>query len=284
MRFIIPFFIIFFIISSCSTPEKRPDGQMLMDANKRIETGIKEYKKQSFLGAERNFYWALDSYILLDNREGQVSAFLSLGTLYLTQDKMKEAFSMFTKALEISVELNNRLLRIDALSSLAGLYLLTEELSKAKEAISQGLKLAKKEGGRRKATLLNHLGNLNIKEGNPINAEKIIRESLSLNEDIDNKEGMSANYFNLGLVNLDKGDHKQAGSFFKKALTLDKYLEKPAMIARDLEKLGDIAEIVEQKKEALLYYERSLLIYQQLKDDKGLRRLSRKINDIKKQN
>ena len=280
MRFIIPFFIIFFIISSCSTPEKRADGQMLKEANKRIETGIKEYKKQSFLGAERNFYWALDSFILLDNREGQASAFLSLGTLYLTQDKMKEAFSMFTKALDISTEVNNRLLRIDALSSLAGLYLLTEEFSKAKEAISQGLRLAKKEGGRRKATLLNHLGNLNIKEGNPMNAEKILGESLSLNKGIDNKEGMSANYFNLGLVNLYNGDPKQAGSFFKKALTIDKYLEKPAMIARDLEKLGDVAEITGQKKEALSYYERSLLIYQQLKDNKGLRRLSKKINDV----
>ena len=280
MRFIIPFFIILFLISSCSAPEKRPDDQMLKDANKRIETGIKEYKKRSFLAAERNFYWALDSFILLDNREGQASAFLSLGTLYLTQDKMKEAFSMFTKAHDISVELNNRLLRIDSLSSLAGLYLLTEEFSKAKEVISQGLKLVKKEGGRRKATLLNHLGNLNIKEGDSLSAEKILVESLSLNEDIGNKEGMSANYFNLGLVNLDKGDHMQAGSFFKKALTLDKKLEKPAMIARDLEKLGDVAEIVEQKKEALSYYERSLLIYQQLKDDKGLRRLSKKINDV----
>ena len=280
MRFIITFFIILFVISSCSTPEKRADGQMLKEANKRIETGIKEYNKQSFLGAERNFFWALDSFILLDNREGQASAFLSLGTLYLTQDKMKEAFSMFTKALDISTEVNNRLLRIDALSSLAGLYLLTEEFSKAKEAISQGLRLAKKEGGRRKATLLNHLGNLNIKEGNPMNAEKILGESLSLNKGIDNKEGMSANYFNLGLVNLYNGDPKQAGSFFKKALTIDKYLEKPAMIARDLEKLGDVAEITGQKKEALSYYERSLLIYQQLKDNKGLRRLSKKINDV----
>ena len=284
MRFIVPFFIIFFIISSCSVPEKRPDSQMLKEASKRIETGIKEYKKQSFLGAERNFYWALDSYILLDNREGQVSAFLSLGTLYLTQNKMKEAFSMFTKALDISVELNNRLLRIDSLSSLAGFYLLTEELSKAKEAISQGLKLAKKEGGRRKATLLNHLGNLKIKEGDPIEAEKILHESLSLNESIDNKEGKSANYFNLGLVNLDKGDHKQAGSFFKKALTLDKYLEKSGLIARDLEKLGDVTEITGQKKEALSYYERSLLIYQQLNDNKGLKRVSQKIDGIRKQN
>ena len=280
MRFSIPFFIIFFIISSCSAPERKPDGQMLKEANKRIETGIKEYKKQSFLDAERNFYWALDSYILLDNREGQASVFLSLGTLYLTQDKMKKASSMFTKALDISVELHNRLLRIDSLSSLAGLYLLTEERSKAKEAISQGLKLAKKDGGRRKATLLNHLGNLNIKEGNLMNAEKIIRESLSLNEGIDNKEGMSANYFNLGLVNLGNGDYTQASSSFKKALTLDKHLEKPAMIARDLEKLGDIAEIVEQKKKALSYYERSLLIYQQLNDSKGLKRLSKKIKDI----
>ena len=123
MRFIVPVFMILFILSSCSAPEKRAGGQVLEEANKRIETGIKEYKKLSFLAAEKNFYWALDSYILLDNREGQAAVFLSLGTLYLRQGKTKEAFSMFTKALEISVELNNRPFRIDALSSLAGLYL-----------------------------------------------------------------------------------------------------------------------------------------------------------------
>jgi len=284
VRFIVPIFMIIFIFSSCSAPEKRAGGQMLKEANKRIETGIKEYKKQSFLGAEKNFYWALDSYMLLDNREGQASAFLSLGTLYLTQGKMKEAFSMFKKALDISVELNNQPLRIDALSSLAGLYLLTEELSKAKEAISQGLKMAKTRLIRRKATLLNHLGNLKIKEGDPIEAEKILHESLSLNESIGNKEGKSANYFNMGLVNLKKENHKQAGSYFKKALTLDKHLEKPGLIARDLEKLGDVTEITGQKKEAFSYYERSLLIYQQLNDNKGLKRVSQKIDGIRKQN
>ena len=192
---------------------------------------------------------------------------------------------MFKKALDISVELNNQPLRIDALSSLAGLYLLTEELSKAKEAISQGLKMAKKTRLiRRKATLLNHLGNLKIKEGDPIEAEKILHESLSLNESIGNKEGKSANYFNMGLVNLKKENHKQAGSYFKKALTLDKHLEKPGLIARDLEKLGDVTEITGQKKEAFSYYERSLLIYQQLNDNKGLKRVSQKIDGIRKQN
>jgi len=203
MRFIVPVFMILFILSSCSAPEKRTGGWMLEEANKRIETGIKEFKKQSFAEAEKDFYWALDSYILLDNREGQAAVFLSLGTLYLTQAKMKEAFSMFKKALDISVELNNHPLRIDALSSLAGLYLLTEELSEATEAISQGLELAKEAGlKRRKATL----------------------------------------------------------------------------------KLGDVSKITGQKKEAFSYYERSLLIYQQLNDNKGLKRLSQKIKDIRKQN
>jgi len=56
------------------------------------------------------------------------------------------------------------------------------------------------------------------------------------------------------------------------------------LIARDLEKLGDVSEITGQKEEAFSYYERSLLIYQQLNDNKGLKRLSKKINDIRKQN
>jgi len=193
------------MLSSCSAPEKRTGGWMVEEANKRIERGIKEFKKQSFAEAEKDFYWALNSYILLDNREGQAAVFLSLGTLYLTQAKIKEALPMFKKALDISVEVNNHPLHIEALSSLAGLYLLTGELSKAREAISQGMELSKKARlRRREATLLNHLGNLKIKEGDPTGAEKILRESLSLNEDIDNKEGKSANYFNLGLVNLAK--------------------------------------------------------------------------------
>jgi len=67
-------------------------------------------------------------------------------------------------------------------------------------------------------------------------------------------------------------------------LALDKHIEKPDMIARDLEKLGDVSEITGQTEEAFSHYERSLLIYQQLNDNKGLKRLSKKIEDIKKQN
>jgi len=81
-------------------------------------------------------------------------------------------------------------------------------------------------------------------------------------------------------VKLATGKYRETHTYFKKVLTLDKQMEKPGLIARDLEKLGDVSEITGQRQEALSYYKRSILIYQQLKGNEDLERLSKKIKAI----
>jgi hypothetical protein len=60
-------------------------------------------------------------------------------------------------------------------------------------------------------------------------------------------------------------------------------MEKPSLIARDLEKLGDVAKITGQREKAVSYYDRSTQIYRQLEKSKELERL-RKTEGIPAQN
>jgi len=275
----ITIFITLIAFASCSSSEKKVETNWISkDADRRMEQGINDFNSRFFEKAERDFFLALRSYILLDNQYGQASAYLNLGSLNMIRQQPDQALPMFRNAFDIATKINDQALRLDALSGLAGLYISIEDLTKAEELISQGLQLTgKTDSPRQEATLLNHLGTLNLKKGDYQSAERNLNDALKLNQRIENKAGESANYFNLGLVNMALQDYQTAASYFNQSLNINKELEKPDYIAKDLEKLGDVALQTNQKEEALSYYTRASLILQQLKNEKELERLTKKI-------
>ncbi|MBN1847047.1 MAG: tetratricopeptide repeat protein [Deltaproteobacteria bacterium] len=279
MRNIIITVLVLIILVSCSSSEKKVETNWISkDADRRMEQGIDAFNNRSFDKAEKDFFLALRSYILVDDQYGQASAYLNLGSLYMVRQQPDQALPVFQNAFDIATRINDQALRIDAVSSLAGLHIFTGDLVKAEELISQGLESAGKTAlPGREATLLNHLGTLNLKKGDYQSAKKNLNDALKLNQGIANKAGESANYFNLGLVSMALRDYETAAAYFNQSLSINKELEKPDYIAKDLEKLGDVSLQNNRRKDALSYYTRASLIHQQLKNEKDLERLTKKI-------
>lgn len=112
----------------------------------------------------------------------------------------------------------------------------------------------------RKSRLLSNTGIIHWYRGELEQAKGCHEEALRLNEDRDDREGVSSSYNNLGLVYWTEGDFNQATNYYKRSLAISEELDDESAVARILNNLANISATSGDLDQALKYIQRSLEI------------------------
>jgi len=111
-----------------------------------------------------------------------------------------------------------------------------------------------------KGTYFSHAGIIHWYLGNLETARKYHQESLKLNQDLENKEGVFRAYNNLGLVFWSEGNLDKATEYYMKSLQICEELGDENGISRVLNNLANISASRGELDLSLEYHQRSLAI------------------------
>ncbi len=89
-------------------------------------------------------------------------------------------------------------------------------------------------------------------------------------------------YYNLGYLSAEKGNRNKAMDYLERAIKIDKEISNYPAVADNLMLRANIHFKRKEYSDALAFYERSADIYTLLKNDKKLKIIADRIQDIKK--
>ncbi len=167
--------------------------------------------------------WVSDK---LHDEELRAQAITTAGTIYLQQRKLRQAEDYFTWALRVNVARKSKLGLIQSYTTLSDAlrkqgdsawtkgdqtYAMENQYPRALTYTNKGIVLAREIGEKSAISLLlSTLGHLQLRLGNPEQAEKTLLESLALSDSTDRPEAKEAAHENLVGLFEKKGDFKNA--------------------------------------------------------------------------
>jgi len=169
----------------------------------------------------------------------------NIGFIYYNRGLISIAIEYFDRSLKLQEEINDKEGIAYSLNNIAFIYNNQGEEDKALEYFERSIKI-QNEIGKKKGivTTLNNIGVIYQKRGDMARAMKIFSQSLKLAEEIKFKEGIARSLHNIGNIYESYGDPSVSSS------------KKESM------KLGI--------KKAVDYYSRSLKIWEEIGDKKGI--------------
>ncbi len=195
----------------------------------------------------------------------QINCQILKSEIYNKTGKYEKALSFAEEALEKCKNPDDCLAILDATNETAYSYWRLGKLEEAgkvldrNESIIQKLKNKKIEAVlNREARIYRIRGVLHHTEGNFGEAERHYRKSLSLWEQIGDKQEISSVLNNLGVLNRTKGELHKALGYYQKSLFLYKEFGNIDDIATSLNNIGNIFRYQGELDEALSYYKQSL--------------------------
>ncbi|MHA1692116.1 MAG: tetratricopeptide repeat protein [Candidatus Heimdallarchaeaceae archaeon] len=201
----------------------------------------------------------------------QINCQILKSEIYNKTGKYEEALSFAEEALEKCKDPDDCLAILDATNETAYSYWRLGKLEEANkvldrnEPIVQKLKDEKIEAVlNREARIYRIKGVLHHTNGNLNEAEKQYRKSLSLWEQIGDKQEISSVLNNLGVLNRTKGELHKALGYYQKSLFLYKEFGNIDDIATSLNNIGNIFRYQGELDEALHYYKQSLESWEEI--------------------
>jgi len=131
-----------------------------------------------------------------------------------------------------------------------------------------------------KSSILNELGGILYYLGELDKALEYSEEALKLDEELGSKEGMAANFGNIGIVNRTKGELDRALKYHEKALKLDEELGRKEGMAADLGDMGIVYSTKGELDKALEHYEEALKLNEELGRKEGIANLLGNIGNV----
>ncbi|MHA2174890.1 MAG: tetratricopeptide repeat protein [Candidatus Hodarchaeales archaeon] len=178
-----------------------------------------------------------------------------------------------TQLLNLSQEFQNIGYGLDAISILLKISMMFETRDESKRLIDLGEKYLNqinsnksKEFIQRKAAFL-YLKAISFAPN--VESEKILRliqESLSLREAIEDETGISESLFGLGNYYLYNGDRKSALKFFKKSLAIGKEVDNKHLTSQAYRAIGNIYLFKGEFDLSLDYTNKSLVLTESIKN------------------
>ena len=120
------------------------------------------------------------------------------------------------------------------------------------------------------ATSYHQLGIVAQLRGDLDQAEDWYRQSLTIKEQLDNRPGMASSYHQLGMVAQDRGDLDQAEDWYRQSLTIKEQLNNRPGMASSYHQLGIVAQLRGDLDQAEDWYRQSLTIKEQLDNRPGM--------------
>ena len=94
-------------------------------------------------------------------------------------------------------------------------------------------------------------------------------KALSINEDLNDHEGIAINNVNIGIIYFQQGDYNKALNYYTRALTLNENSKNRKELAANLVDIGTLYSTKAEYPKAMEYYQRALVIDEQQNNKDG---------------
>jgi tetratricopeptide (TPR) repeat protein len=118
-----------------------------------------------------------------------------------------------------------------------------EHLTEGRARLETILRLAGTERPRERARVLHFLGALASAQGDYPAAERFLKQSLSLYEELADQSGIAASLNALAVSARDRGDYSAAQTYFERSLACWRLLSDRLAIARCLHNLSNVVKV-----------------------------------------
>ncbi len=201
---------------------------------KRTQNGLaRAYASQGVVYSEQSNYFmslekyqkALEIYKNNDQKNNIAKAYNNIGIVYKAQGNSPKALEYFKKALPIQHQIGEQSEAV-TLTNIGLIYFEKGDMSKSFENYMAAKRLFEKNDNKRGFALLhNYLGDYAYKDGNDFKAGIEYNYGLELYEAMQNKHGASLVLYNLGTMNYELKNYKEAMQFAQKSLVYAKEVQ-----------------------------------------------------------
>lgn len=252
------------------------------------------------IGAESSGEYRVDIYTLSANSEPGYYALqqtalrpiseldrkiLSATTLHQEADRLRAkpdtrraSLPVYKQALQIWHEVGEQADEANTLRAIAFAYQRLDELEKAKEPFGQALDIWMKIGDWRSAAFTHIIFGVISKKGNDYeNGVQEDLKALPLWEKAGDLPEYTQNLVRIGNDYVKLQNNAEAISYFERSLEYSRRVESKSVKAYVLSQCGDAHIAFGNKNEALNLYQKSLALWESLKQEKAIGDLKEKI-------
>jgi len=219
------------------------------------------------LGKRREALKAYFDYAFLSERQGRkrnmADAYIAIGWTYYNTGEYEKAQDFYRKAAQISSANNDKLNEAIALRKLAVWNMDKGNNEKALELLTKSSEINRERSFRKEhkynlACDYFDLGLLFLNKDDLATARIFYTKSLDLFRRLKIKEGLSDFYFNLGEVYAFEKQYQKAMECYLRGLSIDRQKGNIASIAGDYNMLGELCLETGDTQGALSYFQQAL--------------------------
>lgn len=191
----------------------------------------------------------------------------NLGVVYNKTLQYQESASSFNNALDIAKELNQEQNVAVQYNNVGQIFLSIGDYQKAKENFSKSLATCEKYdlGENQKASVLTNLGMAELSSGNFDGAIEYFEQAKTIFDSTGYEAGVATQLNNIGLAHKTAGNYEKILPYFNEAMEINKKIGAGDSYAKNLSEMGDVHAANKELDQAIDQYEKSLIIYDQLK-------------------
>ena len=205
----------------------------------------------------------LDSFKVANNMYGQVATYGQLGKVYRENASFDDAIQYHKRGLEMATQMNDTLEIVKALNNLGTNYRRIGILTEASEYHFRALGLIEKMKGRtydikkNRLVAMNGIGNIYLSLGNNNAAERVFRNSLAGEKELNSALGQAINTANLGFIFESREEYDSAYIYFKQSLSYNQQAKSDLGISLCYNHFGNLHEKKGELDEALANYHKA---------------------------
>jgi tetratricopeptide (TPR) repeat protein len=254
----------FTLLLSCSSAPKQTEEitEKKIRAAENTKFGNSYYNQGQYNKALQFFTLALNDNISVDNEEGIVRSYNSIGKVYMAVGYDDQAADNFSRAVALAEKLGDPVLIAQSRTSLAELYLLRGDLEEAEFLLEEAvLGIGEEDPGQDLAIIYHNIGSLYKKRGMLEEAYDYFQRALEINLNLKQYMEIASNYYMMASIHSKRGDYVLAREMIDQALNYDKRVEHSLGIGKDLFAKGMIEEKAGNYQQAYESFEKSFQVY-----------------------
>lgn len=203
-----------------------------------------------------------------NNLKGEANSWKKIGGLYKESGDAAKSQEAYQKALDIYKKLDAKKDYAELLEDLASSYLKLKDLDKSISLYNEAMQVYRTIKARDKeASVLSAMGNLYYEDIKYAKADEYYVQAAAIQKEINDRSGLMYTFINRSAVSQYlREDYKDAILKLQQAQKLAVETNSESNIAYCENKLGMLYSFISEYDSALVYYDRSLQIYQKLED------------------
>ena len=209
------------------------------------------------------YYFDYALYTQEKKNPGQLAfAYTMIGWIYHQQGEYPKAFEFYDKAITVSRKNNDRLNEATAMRKLAVWYMDKEEYDKALQLLTKSSEINRQQLKSRRhrynlACDYFDLGLLFVNKDDLETGRDFYDKSLKLFSKMDLKNEMSDYYFNLGEIYLMEKDYQNTLQNYMKGLSIDLAQDNKPSISSDYNMIGELYVEIDDPKKAEEFFKKA---------------------------